>query len=103
MKDGKPKVTTIKVWQDANSATSPLYETENVTPFVTLNAKLGHLKKSDLAETVTRLADGFDYYRINGAVEATFYGISTKYCLIYRGMCFFVKVRLQTLTGVIHR
>jgi hypothetical protein len=60
---------------------------DDVRPFVSLEAKFGHLKKSELAGTVARLADGREYYRINGAVEATFYGTSTKYCLIYRGMC----------------
>ena len=83
---GIPKSTTIKVWHDANSATSPLYANENVRPFVSLEAKLGHLKRSELAATVTRLANGFEYYRISGAVEATFYGAWTKYCLIYRGV-----------------
>jgi hypothetical protein len=60
--------------------------TDDVRHFVSLEAKFSHLKKSELAETVIRLADGREYYRISGAVEATFYGTSTKYCLIYRGM-----------------
>lgn len=84
---GKPKSTTIRIWHDANSTTSPLYVNENVNVLVSLEANLSHLRRSELSGTVTRLADGKDYYRINGAVEATFYSASTKYTLLYRGMC----------------
>ncbi len=64
---------------------APVHQNQNVREFVSLEAKFGHLKKSELASTVIRLADGKDYYRIVGAVEATFYGTSTKYCLLYQG------------------
>jgi hypothetical protein len=83
---GKPKSTTIRVWQDAYSPTAPKYANGNVNVLVSLEANLSHLKKSDLSSTITRLADGNSYYRITGAVEATFNSASTKYTLLYRGM-----------------
>lgn len=83
---GRPKSTTIKVWQDAYSAIAPTYVNHNVQVLVTLEANLSHLKKSELNSTITRLADGNSYYRISGAVEATFTSASTRYTLLYRGM-----------------
>lgn len=84
---GKPRSTTIRVWHDAHSATAPRYADGNVNVLVSLEANLSHLKRSELATTITRLADGNDYYRIGGAVEATFLSASTRYTLLYRGMC----------------
>jgi hypothetical protein len=84
---GKPKSATIRVFHDAYSTTAPSYVNKYVNVLVSLEANLSHLKRSELAGTITRLADGKDYYRINGAVEATFDSASTKYALLYRGTC----------------
>src|SRR5271170_449543 len=82
---GKPRSTTIRVWQDAYSPIAPTYANPHVSVLVSLEANLSHLTEHELSSTITRLANGNSYYRITGAVEATFTSASTKYTLLYRG------------------
>ena len=74
------------IYHDWKSATAPLHDNGNIEELAKLEAGLGQLDMSDLGHTIKKLEDGQDYYRLDGAVEATYYSASTKYTLIVGGM-----------------
>ncbi|TVY82722.1 Heat shock 70 kDa protein 12A [Lachnellula suecica] len=91
--NGKPESASIKVWCDHDSTTAPIHKNSNVKQLVTLVSDLRGLSAEDLESSITRCADGQDWYEISGAVEATYSSASTKYVLLYEG------VRYDTVTA----
>lgn len=83
--DGRPSSHTTMVWCDRDSSTAPIHRNNNVKKLATLEADLSHLSAELLGSSIVTLADGQDYYRISGAVEATYSSESTEYVFLWEG------------------
>jgi len=75
----------MEVLCDEVSTSALMHKNSNVKTLVELRADLSHLNERDLRNSVVTLADGEKWYCIKAAVEATYFGASTKYVLLYRG------------------
>lgn len=82
---GKPSPFTIPICCSESSTIAPIHRDDTVRNLVFLQADLSHLSEGELARTITKRADGKDYYTIRGVVEATFYSASMKYVLLCLG------------------
>jgi hypothetical protein len=82
MSAGKLDMVEMKVYCDKHSPTAPVHKDANVRDLVTLKADLSQVTKEEMDKMETKLCnDGNMYYRVKGAVEATFLSASTKYVL----------------------
>ena len=82
---GHPTSLTVDIYCDERTATAPIHRNSNVQKLVTLQADLSHLSQVNLNRTIVSKQDDQDYYRIGGAIEATFSSASTKYVLLLQG------------------
>ena len=85
VRKGTPTTVDMEICCDEHTATAPIHRNYNVRKLVTLEADLSHLPQVDLNKTIVTREDGERYYSIDCAIEATFYGASTKYVLLCRG------------------
>ena len=76
----------IDLWCDEKSDVAPIHKNSNGRDLVKLQADLSQFSMSDSKSLeVLRGADGWNYYKIPGTIEATFYSASTKYVLVCKG------------------
>jgi len=75
----------LVIYCDKDSSTAPIHKSDNTRALVTLEADLSWISQKDLASTVVTYEDGKKYYKIQGAVEATYYGGMTRYVLLCMG------------------
>jgi hypothetical protein len=79
----------MTVWCDEKSATAPVHKGLNGRDLVTLRAELSNLSVADFESLrTTTCADGKRYYKVPGAIEATFHSASTKYVMLCLGRRF---------------
>ena len=84
--DGPPKSADLDIFCDEKSSTAPVHRNKkDMRKLVTLEADLSQLTRSELEKTIYTPASGEQYYSIDCAIEATFYGASTKYILLCQG------------------
>ena len=78
--------SVIDIWCDEKSDVAPIHKNSNGRDLVKLRADLSQFSMSDSKSLeVLRGADGYNYYKIPGTIEATFYSASTKYVLVCKG------------------
>jgi len=81
---GTPTSSSVSIYESSSSV-APVHRTSNVNVLVRLEADLSHIPRSEMKKTIQRYPDGKKYYKLSGAIEATFYSASTKYVLLYDG------------------
>ncbi|CZT47209.1 related to hsp70 protein [Rhynchosporium secalis] len=83
--NGHPNSLSMNILCDPHSRQAPIHKIGSVQTLVSLEADLLPLSTATLSRTMVIQADGQQYYRIAGSIEAMFLSASTKYTLLCQG------------------
>lgn len=83
--DGYPQTTSVEIFCDSVTETAPIHFNSNVKCFAKLEADLSQIPRREMRKLVQRQPDGYYWFMLSGAVEATFGSASMKYVLVLEG------------------
>ncbi|KAL4758710.1 Hsp70 family protein [Aspergillus foveolatus] len=82
---GRPNMLSINVWVNAEDTSAPVHRNSDTKTLAKLKANLSAVPQVDLDWTIIKRKDGYEYYCLDGVIEATYSSAETTYVLSVMG------------------